>query len=129
MDTQSCKICIIEDNTPIRKLFSTILKKSGFDTIDFSDGKPALEWLENNKAEAVITDILLPDLSGTEILSIIRSKPDGNHVPMIAVTGFAKSNDREQFLNIGFDSYISKPINAATFADDVRKVISDKQTA
>ena len=66
-------ICVIEDNTPIRKLFCTLLKKAGFTTIDFPDGTSSVNWLRsNNHPHAVIVDILLPDINGTEVLKVIR---------------------------------------------------------
>lgn len=125
MDT-SQEICVIEDNKPIRKLFCTILKKSGYETIEFADGSEALEWLKTNLPQAIIIDILLPDINGTDLHNIIREKPGGKKIPIIAVTGFAKANDRERYLQKGFDAYIAKPINTATFADEVIETIKTK---
>lgn len=122
-------ICVIEDNTPIRKLFCTILKKAGFSTVDFADGKSALEWLDQNKPLAVIVDILLPDMNGTELHDQFRAKDHGKDVPMVAATGFAKSNDREKYLEMGFDAYIPKPVNTNTFADEIKTVIDEKNSA
>jgi DNA-binding response OmpR family regulator len=121
-------ICIIEDNKPIRKLFSTLLKKANFETIEFSDGKSALEWISNNNMpSAFILDILLPDQSGTDILNVIRQKPNGVSTPIIAVTGFATSNDRQKYLDLGFDHYIAKPINTASFVEEVKGIINSKK--
>lgn len=124
MDT----ICIIEDNKPIRKLFSTLLKKANFEIVDFPDGKTAVEWISsNNMPVAFILDILLPDQSGMDILNIIRQKPNGVSVPIIAVTGFATANDRQKYLDLGFDHYIPKPINTTTFVEEVKNVINTKK--
>ncbi len=122
------KICVIEDNGPIRKLLCTVLKKSGYDTIDFGDGKSSLEWLKENLPKALIVDILLPDLNGSEILEYIRAIDGGSDVTIIAVTGFAKAGDRDKYLQMGFDSYIPKPINTATFAQQVQDVINEKNS-
>ena len=124
MDT----ICIIEDNKPLRKLFSTLLKKSNYEIVDFPDGKTAVEWISsNNMPVAFILDILLPDQSGMDILNIIRQKPNGVSVPIIAVTGFATANDRQKYLDLGFDHYIPKPINTGTFVEEVKNVINTKK--
>lgn len=119
-------ICVIEDNTPIRKLFCTILSKSGFSTVDFSDGFSAVEYLKENACMGMIMDILLPDLNGTELISMVRDMPNGKNVPIIAVTGFAQANDKERFMELGFDSYIAKPVNTATFVNEVKKVFDAK---
>ncbi len=124
MDT----ICIIEDNKPIRKLFGTLLKKAGFETFEFADGQTAIEWISsNNMPSAFILDILLPDQSGVDILNLIRQKPNGISIPIVAVTGFATSNDRQKYLDLGFDHYIPKPINTSTFVSEVMDIIKSKK--
>lgn len=112
-------ICIIEDSAPIRKLFSALLKKSGYQVIDFEDAFSSLEWLKENKTMGIIMDILLPDMNGTELLKKVKEVPEHKNTPVIAVTGFATANDKERFTSIGFNSYIAKPVVTATFVDDV----------
>jgi len=126
MEDKQYQICVVEDNIPIRKLYCTLLKKHNFQTVDFSDGKQTIDWLKNNTPDCVLVDILLPDMNGTDILHFIRKKAGGELIPIIAATGFAHSNDRQKFLDMGFDSYISKPINTASFADDIEEVIRKK---
>lgn len=121
-------ICIIEDNTPIRKLFSTLLKRDGFQVVDFGDGATALAWLNDNMPNVMLCDILLPDMNGSDILSFVRQKTGGDKIPIIAATGFAKINDREKYLDMGFDGYISKPINTATFVQEVKDYIEAKRS-
>jgi DNA-binding response OmpR family regulator len=127
MSTVSNLICVIEDNTPIRKLLTTILEKSGFETISFGDGNTAVAWLTDNTPAAVLSDYVLPDLDGKAIVDFIRQKADGNTIPVIAVTGLAQVNDKERILEQGFDSYISKPLQTSTFVDSVRAVIENKK--
>ena len=120
------EICIIEDNNSIRKLFCTLLQKSGHKTVDFAEGQEALDWLNDNMPKALIIDIMLPDLNGADIKSAVRNFPDGENVPIIAVTGFAKSSDREKYIDMGFDAYIPKPINTSKFAKEINEVIEIK---
>ncbi|MFC2130085.1 response regulator [Bacteroidota bacterium] len=127
MSTDSKTICVIEDNMPIRKLLTTILKRSGFETIDFGDGTTAIEWLKSNTPYALLVDYVLPDLDGGAIIEFIRQKSDGNLIPVIAVTGLAQENDKEKILKLGFDSYIAKPIQTATFVDQIKEIIEKKQ--
>lgn len=121
-------ICVIEDNVPIRKLFCTLLKKSGFETADFGDGTGGLNWLKQNKPDLLIVDILLPDMNGSDIMQTVRELDYGKELPIIAATGFAQANDKEKYLEMGFDSYIAKPINTATFVQDIKIVIEDKKS-
>lgn len=126
MEEKQYQICVVEDNLPIRKLYCTLLKKYGFQTVDFPDGKQTIDWLKNNEPDCLLVDILLPDMNGTDILHFIRTKKGGDRIPIIAATGFAHTNDRQKFLDMGFDSYISKPINIANFANDIEEVIRKK---
>ncbi len=116
-------ICVIEDNASIRKLFCTILKKSGYGTFDFADGASAVSWLESHKPDLIIMDILLPDINGTELFSIIHNIAGLQELPVIAITGFTSSQDRENFISLGFKSYLSKPINTAVLVEEVKKII------
>jgi CheY-like chemotaxis protein len=119
-------ICIIEDNKPIRKLFSTILQKSGYLVVDFSNGTSALEWLQDNIPLAVIIDILLDDINGTEVMKKIRQNPNIASVLVIAITGFVSPGDKEKHISFGFDSYIPKPINPKSFVGDIENLINKK---
>lgn len=122
------RICVIEDSTPITKLFCTLLRKSGFEAFDFEDGVSSVEWLNGNTADIIIMDILLPDINGTELLKTVRGISGYEKTPIIAITGFATANDKEKYLSMGFNSYMSKPVNTATFVKDVNEVLeSSKQ--
>lgn len=116
-------ICVIEDNIPIRKLFTTLLKKAEYEVVDFGNSTDSLAWLKGNNASAIIMDILLPDLNGTELIKIIREMPLHNNVPIIAATGFASTQDQDKLIELGFDYYICKPINTATFTQEIKSVI------
>ncbi|OGU10496.1 MAG: hypothetical protein A2X61_08605 [Ignavibacteria bacterium GWB2_35_12] len=126
MGTENNPICLIEDNKAIRKMFGILLNKAGYQIQEFEDGKTAVEWLNSNTAKCIIVDILLPDMNGTEIMTAIRQHPDGDVVPIIAVTGFAHPSDREKYLALGFDDYISKPVDTTTFAKIVIQIIENK---
>ncbi len=126
MFAKDLPICIIEDNKPIRKLFCTLLQKSGFQVADFPDGTSGMDWLKANRPLAVITDILLPDVNGSDVLALIRTLNEGDKIPVIAVTGFAQANDRDKFIALGFDSYIPKPINTSSFVSEVTEIIDVK---
>lgn len=119
-------ICVVEDNVPIRKLFVTLLKKNGYECTDFGEGQSAMDWLKDNKPDLLICDILLPDMNGTDIMKFVRELPYGKEITIIAATGFAQANDRDKFLEQGFDGYISKPINTATFVQEIKDVMQAK---
>ncbi|MCX7909090.1 MAG: response regulator [Ignavibacteria bacterium] len=127
MERQKGLICVIEDNKSISKLFATILNKSGYQTIEFQDATSALEWLQSNQPICILTDVLLPDMNGTELLMNIRNNDLLASIPVIAITGLAQPGDEKKLLSAGFDGYMSKPINISTFVSDIEKVIESKK--
>jgi CheY-like chemotaxis protein len=120
-------VCIIEDNSSVRKLYSVLLQKNNFTVVEFAEGNSAIEWLTTHKPTAVLCDDLLPDIMGKEILAAIRQLPIGKKLPVIAITGFAHSADLERYFSMGFDGYITKPINTTSFIDEIRRVINSKK--
>jgi len=112
-------ICVIEDILSIRKLYKVILEKNNYSVIEFEEGNKAIEWLASNKPTAIICDDLLPDSNGKETIKAIRNLPNGKNLPVIAVTGFAHVSDRERYISMGFDGYISKPINTSSFIEEL----------
>ncbi|MFN8360160.1 MAG: response regulator [Candidatus Kapaibacterium sp.] len=120
----SSALCVIEDNTAIRSLYCALLKKAGYEVIDFENGYSALAWIENNKPGCVIMDILLPDLNGTELIDMIKDLPNGEDIPLIAVTGFSQPEDEVRYVELGFDSYIAKPVDTETFAERVKTILA-----
>lgn len=119
-------VCIIEDNDPIRKLFTTLLQKRGFTVFGFGKAKDGIEWLKLNIPAVIVLDILLPDLNGMEAIKIIRQIDGFEKIPVVAVTGFAADTDKDKFINAGFNYYMTKPVNVATFAQEVKNCISSK---
>ncbi len=117
-------LCVIEDNTAIRNLYCTLLKKADYEVVDFENGYSALAWIEGNTPGCVIMDILLPDLNGTELIDMIKDLPNGGDIPLIAVTGFAQPEDDVRYVELGFDSYIAKPVDTATFAERVKTILA-----
>lgn len=128
MTEQPSTICIIEDNAAIRKLFGVILKKNGYTIVEFEEGTPAMAWLRENMPAAVLCDDILPDINGRDIIKLLRQFPNGKHLCVIATTGFALVADRDRYISIGFDGYISKPINTMTFVEEIREVINSKSS-
>jgi len=123
---ENYSICVIEDNIPIRKLYVTLLKKAGFVTYDFGDGGSSLNWLKTNNVNGIIMDILLPDINGNDLVKQVKSLENHKKTIVCAITGFAQDQDKEKFLNDGFSHYLSKPINTATFIDDIKTMFNLK---
>ncbi len=126
MDFQKFLVCVIEDNKPVNKLLSTVLTKAGIECVSFFNGQSSLQWLKNHKPSAILVDILLPDILGTQLIEQIKNMPDYDEIPKIAISGLSGNLTREKILESGFDYFISKPVNITTFPDEIEKIIKSK---
>jgi CheY-like chemotaxis protein len=103
------RIMIIEDNIDNRLLLGAILADE-FLVTEHANGPEGLAALAVELPEIILLDISLPGMDGVEVLRRIRADPMFRHLPVIALTAHAMSNDRDKYLAHGFDDYITKPI-------------------
>lgn len=106
-------ILLVEDDLVSQLVIQQISKLKGWRLQVASDGKEALTMYEKCKPDLILMDIQLPEMSGFEVTQAIREKEKltGGHVPIVATTAYAMSGDKEKYLNVGMDYYISKPID------------------
>ena len=102
-------LAVVEDNADNRLLLAAILGDR-FDIVEYANGPDALEGFAKSLPDLVLLDISLPGMDGTEILREIRRDGRMRHLPVIALTAHAMAGDRERYLDVGFNDYITKPI-------------------
>ena len=103
------KILIAEDDVELRQLFSHILTKNGYFTVGVSNGQEALDMLDKNYYDLIISDIMMPIVNGHELVRLLRSS--GNNTAVMMITAKDAFDDmREGFIS-GTDDYMVKPIN------------------
>lgn len=103
------KILIAEDDKELRQLFSHILTKSGYFVKGVADGKEALEVLEHDYYDLIISDIMMPNVDGYELVKALRST--GNNTPVMMITAKDAFDDMREGFFSGTDDYMIKPIN------------------
>ena len=107
-----CRILIAEDDETSRRTLQLMLQKQGHSVQCVENGRDVLEILVQDKFDCILMDIQMPILDGVETTKHIRNTDsDFRHTPIIALTAFAMSGDRERFLDAGMDDYIAKPVN------------------
>ncbi len=106
------RVLLAEDNAVNQKLTRTLLEKVGCSVSIARDGAEAIKLCMNEKFDLVLMDIQMPIMSGEEALQKIRraNSSDYSSLPVVALTAHAMTGDKEKYLNLGFDGYISKPI-------------------
>jgi two-component system, OmpR family, KDP operon response regulator KdpE len=102
----SLKVLIIDDEPPIRKLLRMGLTTQGYEILDAPNGKTALDLIKQ-KPDLVILDLGLPDMSGLELLSMIRARAEG--IPIIVLSSRGDEAGKVDALDRGADDYVTKP--------------------
>ncbi len=120
------KILIAEDNATNRELFRELLEARGYDVDEASDGPEALRMLEQAQPDILLLDIGMPLLDGFAVVRAIRENPRLAALPVLAVTAYAMRGDRERILTSGFDGYLSKPINAKSLAEELERLLQER---
>lgn len=106
MNAAPIKVLVIDDEPPIRKLLRMGLSTQGYDVLEASNGKIALEQLSENPA-LIILDLGLPDIKGHELLQVIRGRNDG--VPIVVLSSRGDEAGKVEALDLGADDYLTKP--------------------
>jgi CheY-like chemotaxis protein/HPt (histidine-containing phosphotransfer) domain-containing protein len=121
------KIAVVEDN-PDNRLLVRVMLESLYEVIEFEDGPSALDALGREKPDLLLLDISLPEMDGMEVLRRIRANPDLGYIPVIALTAHAMTGDREKYLSLGFDDYVTKPIvDEAALLEAIKRKLPDGQ--
>ena len=113
-------ILIIEDNEKNLKLVRDLLQVKGYQTLEAATAELGIELARRHTPQLILMDIQLPGMDGVGALSQLKADPTTADMPVIALTAFAMTADRERFHSAGFDSYLVKPINIRELLEVVR---------
>ncbi len=106
---QSLRILLVEDNLSNQKVMTAYLDYLGQESTVAGTATEALELANSSEFDVVLSDIQLPDMSGTDLISALRATTDP--IPyLVAVTAMARSDGEAHYRKLGFDSYLSKPV-------------------
>jgi len=115
------KILIVEDNAKNMYLMDFILTKKGYAVVKAETGEKGVELAGREKPDLILMDIQLPGIDGYETTRRIRASGSAGKVPIIAITSYAMTGDREKVLAAGCSGYIEKPIDPEKFVPEVEK--------
>jgi len=117
------KILIIEDNEQNLYLETFILQKNGHEIIQARSGETGIALAAQTLPDLILLDIQLPGMDGYTVAEELRKNSVIANRPIIAVTSYALTGDRERILEAGCTSYIEKPINPDTFHMEVSQFL------
>ena len=125
LSTQSMNetILVAEDQQHIRALIEYKLKNSGFNVVAVEDGVAALSKAREIKPRMILLDVMMPLMTGFEVLSALKQDPTTKNIPVLLVTAQSKEEEVLKGLELGAEDYITKPFSPNELAARVKKVL------
>lgn len=121
------KVLLADDDETTQFQIRTLLEKQGNEVAVVNNGEQVLEKLEEDEFDCVLMDIQMPVLDGVEATKRIRnSKAEYRDIPVIALTAYAMSGDREKFLEYGMDNYMDKPVDKVELLQVIERNVAKK---
>ncbi|MBD3272656.1 MAG: response regulator [Elusimicrobia bacterium] len=118
------KILIADDEDTIREFVSVLIKKSGFDVIEADNGNDLCSKAQSNPPDLIITDILMPDMSGYKAIEKLRAQPSGKDIPVIFTSGVMKDQNTFTALKpAGPCLFVPKPLTEENLIPAINKLL------
>ncbi len=121
MAPEQTKVIVVDDDVSILRILKQLLKDKGYNVFAASDGKEAIELISVNDFDLVITDLMMPENNGLEVLR--KAKEKNPKTQVIMITGFATLDSAIEALKLGAFDYIRKPFKLAEFDVTIRNAV------
>jgi CheY-like chemotaxis protein len=111
------RVLVAEDDRDLRELYSYVLKEGGFEVVEATDGEETLERLASERPSVLVTDIMMPKVSGVEVIERVKSRAELRNLPVIAIS--AQADYLAQAYQLGAARVMRKPFNPYYLLDAV----------
>ena len=127
--TSAKRVLVVDDNVDIRNLISIILTGESYEVLAVESGTKALEIYSEFKPDLILLDIMMPGISGFEVLEQIRDIRSAklNSVPIVMITAKSLTDDIDKAIKLGATSYIVKPFRAESLKQKVIENLTSNQ--
>jgi CheY-like chemotaxis protein len=124
---QSPTILIVENEVSNRILIERVLSTRGYRCLLASNGQEALNTLDHEHVDLILTDLSMPVLDGFRTTQLIRARPGMTHIPIVAVTAYALNDESEAAMHIGCNEYLTKPFKPRQLLEVVDRLLPRPQ--
>lgn len=123
------KIMLVEDDNNLREIYEARLLAEGYEIVSAEDGEQALAMAVKEKPDLIISDVMMPKISGFDMLDILRSTPETKHTKVIMMTALSQAEDKDRADKLGADKYLVKSqVTLEDVAKVAREVLQDEDT-
>jgi CheY-like chemotaxis protein len=129
MESNKKTVLIIEDEEDAAELFAEMMRVSGFRVAKTSSSTPALALITQEKPDVVLLDIMMPEISGLDILRQMRRDPALMNIPVIVVSAKGMPTDIKNSMEAGASMYLTKPVGFLELREAVDRALGNPSTA
>ena len=108
MDTRKRKILLVEDDAALASVYRSRLELEGFDVCEANNGEDALSLAVSEHPDLILLDVMMPKISGFDVLDILRNTPETTNIRVIMLTALSQPKDKERAEQLGVDDYLVK---------------------
>ena len=119
-------VLVVDDEPSIRRFLRHLLEQEGYDVLEAGSGKEALVRCERENPDLVLLDLRLPDMTGFEILSELKKRPETHHIPVVILSIV---QDREEGFRLGASDYLTKPVDRDKLMERIQRLIGSQNKA
>ena len=121
---------VVEDDASLREIYSIRITAEGYDVVSAGDGEEALAVAVREKPDLILSDIMMPKISGFDMLDILRSTPETAGIKVIMMTALSADDQRQRGERLGADRYLVKSqVGIEDVVNTIHEVLGDKPTA
>jgi len=122
MDAQKT-VMIIEDEPDAAEMFAEMMRVNGFRVLKMFSSAPAIQMIAQEKPDIILLDIMMPDISGLEVLRYMRREPELSSIPVIVVSAKSMPSDIKTGIEAGASMYLTKPVGFLDLKQAVEQVL------
>ena len=126
LDEDAYKLLVVEDNIELLMLMSQLLSTK-YNVETATNGKEAMEIIQKEELDIIISDVMMPVMDGLELTKKIKADPNFQHLPVILLTAKTQEEDRAEALQIGADSYVTKPFKLSDLELRINNIVENRQ--
>ena len=119
-------VMIIEDEPDAAEMFAEMMRVNGFRVIKMFSSGPAIPMIAQEKPDVIILDVMMPDISGLEVLRYMRREPELMSIPVIIVSAKSMPSDIKSGIEAGATIYLTKPVGFRELVQSVEQVMQNK---
>jgi CheY-like chemotaxis protein len=122
-------VMIIEDEEDAAELFAEMMRVSGYRVVKTSKSTPAIEIMTTEKPDVILLDIMMPELSGFDIMRLMRNDPVLSNIPVVVITAKGMPADIKNGMEAGASTYLTKPVGFLDLKEAVERALGSQTTS